>query len=67
MFTVNMMGLDKQPPLVIGKAAHPSALKKKYVLLKNLKIEYYNNTRAWMNGLIFHSYMKNWNDELARQ
>ena len=67
MFTVNMTGSDKRPPLVIGKAAHPSALKKKNVLLKNLKIEYYNNTRAWMNGPIFHSYMKNWNDELARQ
>ena len=67
MFTVNMMGSDKQPPLVIGKAARPSALKKKNVLLKNLKIEYYNNTRAWMNGPIFHPYMKNWNDELARQ
>ena len=67
MFTVNMMGSDKRPPLVIGKAAQPSALKKKNVLLKNLKIEYYNNTRAWMNGPIFHSYMKNWNDELARQ
>ena len=67
MFTVNMTGSDKRPPLVIGKAARPSALKKKNVLLKNLKIEYYNNTRAWMNGPIFHSYMKNWNDELARQ
>ena len=67
MFTVNMMGSDKRPPLIIGKAARPSALKKKNVLLKNLKIEYYNNTRAWMNGPIFHSYMKNWNDELARQ
>ena len=67
MFTVNMTGSDKRPPLVIGKAACPSALKKKNVLLKNLKIEYYNNTRAWMNGPIFHSYMKNWNDELARQ
>ena len=61
------MGLDKRPPLVIGKAARPSALKKENVLLKNLKIEYYNNTRAWMNGPIFHSYMKNWNDDLARQ
>ena len=61
------MGSDKRPPLVIGKAARRSALKKKNVLLKNLKIEYYNNTRAWMNGPIFHSYMKNWNDELARQ
>ena len=67
MFTVNMMGSDKRPPLIIGKAAHPSALKKKNVLLEILKIEYYNNTRAWMNGPIFHSYMKNWNDELARQ
>ena len=67
MFTVNMTGSDKQPPLIIGKAACPSVLKKKNVLLKNLKIEYYNNTRAWMNGPIFHSYMKNWNDELARQ
>ena len=67
MFTVNMTGSDKPPTLVIGKAARPSALKKKNVLLKNLKIEYYNNTRAWMNGPIFHSYMKNWNDELARQ
>ena len=67
MFTVNMTGSDKRPPLVIGKAAHPSALKKKNVLLKNLKIEYYNNTRAWMNGPIFHSYMKNWNDELAQR
>ena len=53
---------DKRPPLVIGKAACPSAVKKKNVLLKNLKIEYYNKTRAWMNGPIFHSYMKNWND-----
>ena len=61
------MGSDKRPPLVIGKAARPSALKKKNVLLKNLKIEYYNNTREWMNGPIFHSYMKNWNDKLARQ
>ena len=61
------MGSDKRPPLVISKAACPSALEKKNVLLKNLKIEYYNNTRAWMNGPIFHSYMKNWNDELARQ
>ena len=67
MFTVNMTGSDKRPPLVTGKAAQPSALKKKNVLLKNLKIEYYNNTRAWMNGPILHSYMKNWNDELARQ
>ena len=67
MFTVNMKGSDKQPPLVIGKVAQPSALKKKNVLLKNLKIEHYNNIRAWMNGPIFHSYMKNWNDELARR
>ena len=49
---------DKQPLLIIGKAVRPSALKKKNMLLKNLKIEYYNNTRAWMNGPIFHSYMK---------
>ena len=66
MFTVNMTGSDKRPPLVIGKAAR-SALKKKNVLLKNLRIEYYNNTRAWMNGPGFNSYMKNWYDELARQ
>ena len=67
MFTVNMTDSDKRPQLIIGKATRPSALKKKNVLLKNLKIEYYNNTRTWMNGPIFHSHMKNWNDELARQ
>ena len=38
MFTVNMTGSDKRPPLVIGKAARPSALKKKNVLWKNLSI-----------------------------
>ena len=38
MLCTNMTETDKLPPLIIGKAKHPSALRKKGVTLAQLKV-----------------------------
>ena len=41
-------------------------LKKKGVTLQQLKVDYYQSTKAWMTLAIFGVWLKTWNEKLAR-
>ena len=51
LLCTNMNGSEKLNPVVIGKAAHPTALKKHGVIFKDLGIEYFWNQKGWMQAL----------------
>ena len=63
----NMKGTDKLPPLIIGKAAQPHALKRKGIGLSDLKVDYYHNSNGWMTIVVFEHWLGKWNERLARQ
>ena len=67
MLCVNMTGTDKLRPLLIGKSQNPACLKKKKVQLSDLKVDYYNNKKGWMTGVIFDHWLKQWNKTLCNQ
>ena len=66
MLCTNMTGTDKLPPLIIGKAKHPSALKKKGVTHAQLKVDYYQSKGGWMNLAIFGPWLKTWNQNYPK-
>jgi hypothetical protein len=53
---------DKLSPFVIGKAVNPRCLKG--INIKNLKMEYQNNSKAWMNCNLFCKWMNNLNNTM---
>lgn len=59
----NMSGDDKVPLLVIGKSANPRCFKN----VKTLPVEYKNNTKAWMTGELFTSWLMKLDKKFHRQ
>lgn len=58
----NMSG-DKEKLLVIGKSKNPRCFKS----VKNLPVDYYSNTNAWMTSLIFNDWLLKWDKRLNRK
>uniref|UniRef100_A0ABM0LX64 Jerky protein homolog-like n=1 Tax=Saccoglossus kowalevskii TaxID=10224 RepID=A0ABM0LX64_SACKO len=54
MACANAAGTHKLPLVVIGKSKNPRCFK--HVNMNNLPIRYFNQTRAWMSGVIFYSW-----------
>ena len=67
LLCTNMNGCEKLNPVLIGKAAHPTALKKHGVTFKDLAIEYFWNQKGWMTGPIFDLWLTDWNNNLIKQ
>ena len=67
LLCTNMTGTDKLKPVLIGKAARPSCLRKKGVSLKDLKVDYYHNKNGWMTSVIFEDWLSQWNKLLCNQ
>ena len=63
----NMNGSEKLNPVLIGKAACPTALKKHGVMFKDLGVEYFWNQKGWMTGSVFDLWLTDWNKNLIRQ
>lgn len=61
----NMSGSDRRKLLVIGKSAQPRCLKG--VNMKTLPVEYASNRSAWMTSAIFNTWIKKWDQQLAKQ
>ena len=53
LLCTNMNGSEKLNPLLIGKAARFTALKKHGVMLQDLGIEYCWNQKGWMTAPVF--------------
>ena len=62
-----MNGSEKLNPVLIGKAACPTALKKHGVTFKDLGVEYFWNQKGWMTGPVFDLWLTDWNNNLIRQ
>jgi hypothetical protein len=54
-FTVNADGSEKRPPLIIGKAKHPRAFRKRTAA--SLGFLYRNNAKAWMTAEIYQQWL----------
>ena len=67
LLCTNMNGSEKLNPVLIGKAAHPTALKKNGVTFKDLGVEYFWNQKGWMTGPIFDLWLTDWNNNLIKQ
>lgn len=67
LLCTNMTGTDKLKPVLIGKAARPSCLRKKGVTFGDLRVDYYNNKNGWMTRVIFEHWLTKWNDTLGKQ
>ena len=57
LLCTNMNGSEKLNPVLIGKAAHPTALKKHGVMFKDLGVEYFWNQKGWMTGPVFNLWL----------
>ena len=67
LLCTNMNGSEKLNPALIGKAAHPTALKKHGVTFKDLGVEYCWNQKGWMTGPVFDLWLTDWNNNLIKQ
>ena len=67
MLCTSMTGTDELPPLIIGKAAQPHALKRKVIGLSDLKLDYYHNSNGWMTAVVFEHWLGKSNERLDRQ
>ena len=67
LLCTNMNGSEKLNPVLIGKAARPTALKKHGVAFKDLGIEYFWNQKGWMTGPVFDLWLTDWNNNLIKQ
>ena len=67
LLCTNMNGSEKLNPVLIGKEAHPTALKKHGVMFKDLGIEYFWNQKGWMTGPVFDLWLTDWNNNLIKQ
>jgi len=63
LFTANVDGSEKLPPLVIGKAKRPRAFEKKTGA--QLGFHYQNNAKAWMTGDIYQEWLQQWDHKLG--
>lgn len=59
----NMSGTEKRPLLVIGKPRNPGCFKN----VRNLPVDYKNNTKAWMTSSIFKAALTSWDAKLRRK
>ena len=62
-----MNGTEKLNPVLIGKAACSTALKKHGVAFKDLGIENFWNQKGWMTGPVFDLWLTDWNNNLIKQ
>ena len=67
LLCTNMNGSEKINPVLIGNAAHPTALKKHGVMFKDLGVEYFWNLKGWMTGPVFNLWLTDWNNSLIKQ
>lgn len=67
MLCCNMTGSEKLRPLIIGKAKKPAILKKFNMGVQDLPVDYYNNAKGWMTGIVFDNWLSKWNHALARK
>ena len=67
LLCTNMNGSEKSNPVLIGKAAHPTAQKKHSVTFKDLGVEYFWNQKGWMTGPVFDLWLTDWNNNLIKQ
>ena len=65
LLCMNLTGTDKLPPLLIGKAARPHALRRKGVGLS--KVNHYHNSSGRMTAVVFEHWLDKWNEIVARQ
>ena len=63
----NINGSEKLNTALIGKAAHPTALKKHGVTFKDLGVEYFWKQKGWMTGPVFDLWLTDWNNNLIKQ
>lgn len=52
---------------MIGKVKNPQILKRYNMTTKDLPVEYYSNTNAWMTGTVFAEWLSKWNSCLLRE
>ena len=67
LLSINMNGSEKFNQVLIGKAAHPTALKKHGVTFKDLGIEHFWNQKGCMTGSVFNLWLTDWNNNLIKQ
>ena len=67
LLCTNMNGSEKLNPVLIGKAARPTALKKHGLTFKDLGVEYFWNQKGWMIGPVFNLWLTDWNNYLIKQ
>ena len=67
LLCTNMNGSEKLNPVLIGKAACPTALKKHGVTVKDFGVEYFLNQKGWMTGPVFDLWLTDCNNNLIRQ
>ena len=60
-----MNGSEKLYPVLIGKAAHPTALKKHGVTFKDLGKDLWNQ-KGWMTVPVFDLWLTDWNNNLIK-
>jgi hypothetical protein len=63
--TCNADGSDRLPPLFIGHAAKPRCFKGKTG--QELGFYYLNNTKAWMTGVFFLTFIKQFNNHVNKR
>ncbi|KAF5369186.1 hypothetical protein D9615_009952 [Tricholomella constricta] len=63
-FTMNATGSEKLPPFVIGKATRPRAFQRKSGA--QLGFYYRSNAKAWMTGVLYQEWLRNWDAQLRR-
>ena len=66
LLCTNMNGSEKLNPVLIGKAACPTGLKKHGVTFKDLGVEYFWNQKGWMTGPVFDLWLTDWNNNLVK-
>jgi hypothetical protein len=64
-FFVNADGSDIRRPHIIGKAKKPRAFKKKTG--EQLGFRYRNNSKAWMNAMLWEEEIHDWDEEIERR
>jgi len=63
-FTCNADGTDRFRPMFIGRAAKPRCFNRRTG--KELGFFYFNNAKAWMTGILFQQYLKQFDHYVGR-
>ena len=53
----NVTDTDKLPPRLIGKTTRPRCFGRSGIKIKNFRIEWRSNQKAWMTGRTFKEYL----------